>query len=197
MATNGFTSSQTIFKVGRDAEGLSVRTSTLDLIEGRLVRTTRGREVEVRHANYMQDRGVSAGEASFTVQVRTFYGARVESLRIFSDSGLELTPLGPGRMMLDVHAPRGVRRGTTFAIRFLLRRVGGRSLRQVTLTPDVSQCDNARLLGPRRGAWDVVSRSAAERFHMRAERRGPCLVSLYAGSASSGQQAEALIRVLP
>src|SRR2546428_7616541 len=70
--------------------------------------------------------GVRPGLNMFVVRVERYYGARVESLRVFSDSGIEASKRSPTSLSLAAAAaPRNVEAGDPVVVTARLANAGG------------------------------------------------------------------------
>ena len=196
--TNGWASYQAKFYPAIEDGVMTIPWATLDLIDGLHKGVARGRTVEYRSANYMQYRGIQPGLSSLNFQLEQFDQARVAALRIFADSGIELTRIGYGRMGLGFTvAPAKIEAGESFAVRFEIRHLSGRVLRNVSLAPELVDCSGVRLVAPRIVRFRQVAKAVAGYFHFRALGPGPCRIFFWGHSNSQQPAKEIDITVHP
>jgi hypothetical protein len=161
--------------------------NSLDLIRGWVEHRTRGRTVEAELDNYVPRPGVRPGVNSYTVAVRQTGGLRVNRLKVFSDSGLEVTRHGPARLVLTPELPkRPIGTGETFTVGYRLANTGGRAARHVVVglrTDDPHT--GLRVIGADRRRAARVARSAVRTFRLRARQPGRYRILLGADSSAS------------
>lgn len=125
--TNGRTVASIIFRVEQTSTGTRLTSDSLGLVAGQEARTTAGLTQEVDFRNYLQLRGVKPGPNVLTFRVTANALPLVRSVRVFADTGIEVTPFGPARVEINVDAPlRTIRVGERFPVRFELRLAEGR-----------------------------------------------------------------------
>jgi hypothetical protein len=196
--TNGWASYQAKFYPAIEDGVLTVPWATLDLIDGLHKGVAAGRTVEYRSANYMQFRGIRPGVSSLNFQLEQFDQARVAALRIVADSGIELTRLGYGRMGLRFTVtPPIIHTGESFDVRYELRHISGRILRNVSLAPELVDCLGVRLLGPKVVRFAQVASAVSGYFRFRALARGRCRIFFWAHSNSHQPAKEIDVTVHP
>lgn len=193
--TNGWASYQVQFSPGLKNGALMIPWSTVDLVDGRQRHVAKTRQIEFRSANYMQYRGIRPGRSTWNFQLEQFGQARVAAVRIFDDSGIELTRLGYGRMGLRFTVvPATIRAGRNFAVRYELRHTSGRVLRKVSLAPELVDCNGVRLVGPRAVRFARVAKAVSGAFRFRALTPGRCRIFLWAHSNSHNPAKEVVVR---
>jgi hypothetical protein len=183
--TNGWASYQVQFSPTLENGALTIPWSTVDLIGGRQRHVAKTPEIEFRSANYMQYRAIRPGVSTWNFQLEQFGRARVAAVRIFDDSGIELTRIGYGRMGLRFTVvPAITRAGRNFVVRYELRHTSGRVLRKVSLAPELVDCEGVQLLGPRVVRFARVAKAVSGAFRFRAVAPGPCRIFFWAHSNS-------------
>jgi hypothetical protein len=192
--TNGRAAAQIKFQVPSPASGdRRIVWSSVDLIRGRIERASSSRTVEVRFRNYLQLAGVRPGTNTFTVELERFGDVEVERLRIFDDSGVELTRLAPARLALEPALPAArVRAGDEFEVGFKLRNRGGRPARNVVVAVQFPSRALAPV-GPAKRRAARVRRELVGAFRFRALRPGRYRLAL--GVRSSANRPLAVIDV--
>jgi hypothetical protein len=124
-----------LFEVRQTESGPRVYWSTLDLIRGHRSGIASVLELDVRNANYIQTHGLKEGENTLDFQIEIPDGVRVRSLEVMPDSGLEWSPVGPGRLALTVTPAKLVARvGDVRRVLFDAKLVSGRPLEYVMVT---------------------------------------------------------------
>jgi hypothetical protein len=160
--------------------------NSLDLIRGWIDRTTGSRTVEVDVNNYLPFRGVRPGQNSYTVTLRRAGALRVDRLKVFEDSGLEVTRRGPARLALAPVLPNeSVQRGETFEIGYRLRNIGDRDARQVVVRIAADQGGGLGVIGSDRQHLGRVRDGATGSFRFKAQQTGNYRVLLGADSSAS------------
>ncbi len=185
-ATNDKTAAQFKFELARVDGRPRVTWSTVGIVDGSERGTTNDGRSEHRFANYLQIGGVSPGLGRLTFQLERYGDVRVESLRVFADSALEVSPLGPARVKLRPSVSATPVAGETLTVGFTLANDGGRTARQVSLA---AAFDPRRLRSVdgalRRFPPLEAGESVAGRFTFRARRPGRTFVDLFARSTSN------------
>jgi hypothetical protein len=134
--TNGRAAAQVKLETRRGAAGLETTWSTVGLLDGRVERTTSARTIEVRFRNYLQLAGVKPGRNLLTFQLERYGDVKLRSVRILPDSGIEVSPLSPARVRLEVRLPEGeVAAGDRFTVRYRLTNAGDRAAHDVVVLP--------------------------------------------------------------
>jgi hypothetical protein len=120
--TNGKACAQIRFDTRRTAAGLRVRSSELGLVSGARERTTSSLVHELTFRNFLLLGGVKAGTNVLTIEVAQREGARVESVRVFANSGIERSSYGPASIalepLLETDEPQA---GKSFRVGFRVR----------------------------------------------------------------------------
>jgi hypothetical protein len=195
--TNGWASYQVGFSPIVANGTLTIPWTTTDLIDGPQKHVAKKPVIEFKSANYMQYRGIQPGLNIWNFQLEQFGQARVAAVRIFKDSGIELTRIGFGRMGLRFRVvPATIHQGKKFVVRYTLRRVSGRVLRKVSLAPELVDCGGVRLLGPRVVRFARVAKAVSGRFRFRAVAPGRCRIFFWARSNSHKPAKEVDVVVL-
>jgi hypothetical protein len=191
--TNGRAAAQIKLEVARVRGRLHTTWSGVGLVDGRVERTTTGRTLDVRFANYLQLAGVRPGRNQLVFQYERYGNARFDRLRIIRDSGIEVSPLSPARLRLTVRLPSAtVAVGDTFTVPFRLTNDGDRAAKEVVVTPQFA-ADALRLVGAPTRRFPLLPRSAEGAFRFKALAPGAYDVVL--GVRSSTNRPAAVIRV--
>lgn len=106
---------------------LAVDWNTLGLTDGRQTGTAGSRQIEMRASNYISNGGVVPGENSLVFAVREYEGAKIATLHVFDDTSIEVTPLSPPQLSVEV-TPRWeppAKGGDTFEVPYTVTNVGG------------------------------------------------------------------------
>lgn len=147
--TNGRAAAQVKLETRRGAAGLQTTWSTVGLLNGRVERTTSARTIEVRFRNYLQLAGVKPGRNVLMFQLERYGAVKLRSVRILPDSGIEVSPLSPARVRLEVTLhEREIAARDRFAVRYRLTNAGERTARDVVVRPTFSK-SALRVVGPR------------------------------------------------
>lgn len=169
--------------------------STFGLVQGSLEGKTREREIEITYTNYMTIDGAGPGRHDLVFWEEHSDGMQVESVRVFADSGVEYSPLGPARLKASAYAvPQEVRVGERFEFRLRLQNVGERPVKYASVFLELpegilSLGSQQRRLPGIRGKREVVAV-----FPLRAARAGAYV--MHASVTSSSNSPAAAARVL-
>jgi hypothetical protein len=198
--TNGWGSAQIRFDVMRKADGsLIVRSDALGLVKGSEVKTGSDLTREITFRNYIPYKGVRPGANPWTFLLEQYDGARVEALRIFSDSAIEYTRLAPAKIdVLATPSATLIRAGQEFQVRVVVKNTGGQAASQGKVSVRFPH-DKLRLVGSptRRLPTLAGGESTTARFRFRSLRRGSVLIEVGASSGLSHDEAIVGIRVRP
>ncbi len=171
--------------------------SSVDLLNGYIEESTASHEVEVDFSNYLQDSGVRPGENALTFQLEQFQDVKVSSVRVFSDSGIEYTPLSPPKLELEPKFPHErVRPGDVFEIAYQLTNVGGRPAADVAVGV-IYPPEGFTLIGETPHSYPSITGSVEGVFTLKAIGEGSHRIVLGAESPSSRQVAEIQAVVYP
>jgi hypothetical protein len=184
--TNGRAAAQIKYRVTKRPNAApEIRWSSVDLIRGRIERTAASRTVEVRFRNYLQLGGVRPGNNTLTVELERLRNVEVKRLRIFADSGIEVTRLAPAKLVLKPVLPvREVNAGEEFRVGFTLDNDGGRPARDVIVGVDFPR-RVLTLLGPVDQRVARVRRRLTGSFRFRALRPGRYRLALAVRSSAN------------
>lgn len=142
---NSWTAALMQFTTDPDREPM-VESHTLGLIDGLETAQTNSRQIELNFANYLPAKGVLAGLNDVQFLLRD-QGAGVEDIRVFADTSIEVTSLGPARLDLpqgSVFAKEDP--GREVEVHYSVRNLGGRVAKNVTLEA-LYQGDQLRIIG--------------------------------------------------
>jgi hypothetical protein len=134
-STNAYACAQIEFKTARANDALTVTWSSAGLLN-ETEEISSSPLIEVPFSNYLQTSGVRPGCNILTLQLEQYEGAKVKSLRVFDDSGIEYTPLAPPGLELGLTLPEdrvGLRVGDTFSIKYELANHGGPPVTDVSV----------------------------------------------------------------
>lgn len=132
------TSAQIRFEVRRDRKGILITSDSLGLVEGNVVRTSRSLTREIVFANYMPYRGIRPGVNVLSFGLDEQLGrAKVTSLRIYRDSGIEVARSSPANVFMRAQVVPGiVREREDFALQVTVRNAGQRRSKMGSVTVD-------------------------------------------------------------
>ncbi|MGH3033222.1 MAG: hypothetical protein ACRDON_01530 [Gaiellaceae bacterium] len=193
--TNGRAAAQVKLETRRGAAGLETTWSTVGLLEGRVERTTSARTIGVRFRNYLQLAGVRPGRNVLTFQLERYGVVQLRSLRILPDSGIEVSPLSPARVRLELTLPEGeVAAGDRFTVRYRLTNAGDRAAQDVVVLPSFPE-GVLRVVGARERRYEALRGGdrAAGAFTFEALTAGRFQVAL--AVRSSANRPAALVEV--
>jgi hypothetical protein len=182
--TNGRSAAQIRFQYRRSSPRAPIYWSTLDYIRGLRRHRTQSRVIDVRFSNYLQYSGVRPKRNAFTVQYERFGDIHVESIRVFRDSGIAVTPLSPARLKIRIEdRPVRVAEGAEFPISYTVENIGGQLARDVVVTATTST-------GIKQLSGDVrrtprLRASMHGTLHLKAVGAGPAAVLVLARSATN------------
>jgi hypothetical protein len=132
--TNGRTCASVVFDFRRTPEGPRLTSDSLGLVAGHEVETSSALTQEIDFRNYLQYRGVRPGRNVLTFRITANALPLVRSVRVFADTGIEVTPLGPPRVQANLEAPAStIPAGRKFTVRFRLRLAEGRPIDRAAL----------------------------------------------------------------
>lgn len=94
------TSAQIRFDVLRSGADLQVRSDSLGLVTGNVVKTSTAFSQDVSFSNYIPYAGVRPGVNALRVQLEQYGAARVAALTIFKESGIEYSRAAPQNLKL-------------------------------------------------------------------------------------------------
>jgi CARDB len=198
--TNGWASAQIRFDVMRKEDGsLLVRSDALGLVKGSEVKTGPELTREITFRNYIPYGGVRSGVNPWSFVLKQRDRARVEALRIFSDSAIEYTRLAPAKIdVLATPSATLIRAGQEFQVRVVVKNTGGQAASQGKVSVRFPH-DKLRLVGSptRRLPTLAGGESTTARFRFRSLRRGSVLIEVGASSGLSHDEAIVGIRVRP
>jgi hypothetical protein len=170
VATNGRAAIQAVIKLSAMDGAVNKALNTLDLIHGLRKQVTTESSSDVRDENYAQVSGIRGGENRLTFQLEQYDGATVSSVTVLDDSGIEYTPIGPGRLAARIIPPsRDPVVGKPFAVGYRIFRIGGRppEATQTTLTTDDG---NVRVLPPATKILGTIRSGVRGRFRLIASQ---------------------------
>ena len=146
--------------VRRDGS-LTVDWNSLGVTVGWQHGTSDSRRVEMQFSNYFPNDGVVPGENALLFSVEEREGAKVAMLHVFDDTGIEVTPLSPPELGLEVDTDAGgppADAGDTFEVPYTVRNLGGWPAKDVVT--EVSYPEDAlRLLGERSATTPLIDGS--------------------------------------
>jgi hypothetical protein len=135
MAPNDGAAIMVEFNPSRANGVVTTAWNTVGIIHGYRKYVATGPSIEVRDDNYASYRGVRGGEGTLTFKVEQYDGASVESVTVLDDSGVEYTPVGPGRLDARLTPPRRRQHeGKPFAVGYHVWRIDGRPPEQTRVT---------------------------------------------------------------
>lgn len=127
-ATNGRPCAMVRYTIRRVAGRLRVESAALGLIDGYQHEASERRTYEMTFRNVLQYSGVRGGANELTLKIKQYDRARFESVRVFADSGLERSALGPALLSIEpVLAREPPVAGRAFSVGFRVRNTGGRA----------------------------------------------------------------------
>jgi hypothetical protein len=113
--TNARTCASIIFTVTRDGRGPIVSSDALGLVNGREIERGRGLVREIDFRNFLVKPGVKPGLNVLTFDLTSNAIPMVKEVKIFADSGIEYTRLGPASATIRAHVREAnVRAGQRF-----------------------------------------------------------------------------------
>jgi len=163
---------------------------SLSMTDGGQKGTSDSRRIEMQFSNYFPNAGVVPGENSLLFAVKEREGAKVAMLHVFDDTSIEVTPLSPPELGLEVDmaaaGPAGDA-GDTFEVPYTVRNVGGWPTKDVVT--EVSYPEDAlRLLGERSVTTPLLdgAQEVSGSFQFEALSTGPHDIILDAHSKTGG-----------
>jgi hypothetical protein len=196
---NGRASNQIEVEVGPNADcGMSLKWSAVDLLEGHTADVICGSRLDLRSTNFAQYRAIRPGASTLTFQMEQLDHVKVESLRIFSDSGILISTRGPARLRFKaVTLDDVVNRGERVAVPFVLRNVGDRPARNVAV--GFESVPGLKNLGDTVRRYDTIAPAIAVRsaFPIKARRAGRHRLTIAATSTANRPAIELELPVLP
>lgn len=193
--TNGRTSAQVEYTVGRDAAGLRVRETSVDIVNGQLEKRFRGRTSEVRFRNYLQRGGVRGGRNELTVRLEQGGAARVERVEVFPESGVYRTGSSPYPLRIAPRLVAGrIQPGSTFRLVVALDSRTGELLRDVTVQPAWDR-RVFELVSPRVRRYATLAGRVEAVFEFRALTAGKHPIDILADSNRNHPSARVAVTV--
>lgn len=197
--TNGRASNQIEVEVQRDSVcGVRLRWSVVDLLTGYRAREVCGPSIDLETTNFAQYRGIRPGSNALAFRIERIDDIEVDSVRIFPDSGISVSGLGPAKLRFEpVTLARVVHPGTRFNLPFILRNVGDRPARNVKVGLEpVPGLDRPRA---RTHWYEVIApHSSVEGvFSVKARRPGYHSLTIGATSTANRPAIELELPVLP
>jgi hypothetical protein len=197
-STNGRTFAQIRFDIVRRGGTVFVRSDSLGLVQGRVVRESGRRSWSGVFENYLQDEGVRGGKNSYEVTVEQLDRARVSKAVVFSDSGIVIRGLGPARLGVQTHFdPPRPRLGEDLRLMVVVKNVGGIATPAGVLSLSgvrgVATTGSSRISLPPLRQNESVER----KFYLRVARAGSISVSVEATAGLSNPVSTASAIALP
>lgn len=195
---NGRAAVLQIYYVKRTSAGLRVKWTELSLVKGFRSAVTRSLEHETTVRNYVPDAGVHPGQSMLTFAVKQHGEARFKSVRVFANSGAELSGLDPPELALEIGlSKQTVQVGDRFTVSYEVANKGGITTPrgEIGLMPldgAVSPVDSASQPLPPVSAGGKVR----GRLRLQARRPGSWLLLIQARTATASQLASVSVRVL-
>ncbi len=122
--TNNRSSALIKFTVKKNNDSLLINWSERNLLGVSRYSTTSS-VINVSFTNYLQYQGVIPGVNTLTFKLEQHGDIKVKRLEISPTTGIELTPLSPPELKLDVKLPRdSISNGDSFIINFTLKNFG-------------------------------------------------------------------------
>jgi hypothetical protein len=183
-ATDGRYAASTIFTVQRRNGRLMTTADDLGLVGGHVRQRSFALDREIRFENFLAYGGVRPGRNELRFELTSNAVPMVSSVRIFRDTSIEFSPLGPTAAALDIRVDAGTRRvGRPFTVRFTLRRVRGQPVPVAAVTA-LYRAGSLRTDGPRirRVRWGAA-RSVNGSFRLTPLREGRLPLALRADIA--------------
>jgi hypothetical protein len=157
----------------RGSRGRSIEWNSLDLIKGWVERRTAAHRIAVVARNYLPYRGVRPGRNTLTISLRRAGTFRVKRLKVLADSGIEVTPHSPARLVLEADPPSGpIEPGEIFNVGYRVRNEGDRAGRQVVAQISLGQSGAPRVIGSDAEHLGRVADVAHGSFRLRAREAG-------------------------
>jgi hypothetical protein len=171
-STNDRPAAMIRFDTTASRAGVRVRSSELGLVNGARSATGLPLVVESRFENFLEYKGVRAGKNTLTFKVEQYDGARIRSLRVFGDSGIEFSRLGPATLRLEPFlSRRALEVGSTFDVGFRVHNDGERPSVGGTVTLLVGE--GLRRRGPRTWPLGTIRPEGEEQGKLTLEARRP------------------------
>jgi hypothetical protein len=200
--TNGYAATQDRFRVRRNGSRLAIRRSTFDLVRGWKESVTSRRLIKVRSRNYLQFSGVRPGRNVLSMEVETYGGVRVRSVRVSNKSAVVVTRRPPPKLALptvgvSVDGPKdAVHQGDKFRVGFTLENRAVEPVHGIT----VQLLTRSAALGsvmPRQLPVPILRHRLHGEFSVRAEEEGRSQVVLWIGRGIDARPAALIsLRVL-
>jgi hypothetical protein len=182
-STNGRTAAQIKYTLRRNRERLVVRESSLDLVNGVVVRLLRGRRSDVQFRNYLQYEGVRGGLNELRFAVSTSGEARVAALHVRPNSGIFRTLRSPYPLKVQALVPKKpVQVGDRFRVELILSNRTGEQITGVEIRPSYDR-DSFSLRGGKLRSVPRLVRPVRASFEFEARRRGVHQISFLVGSS--------------
>ena len=195
--TDGRAAVQIQFFVARRHGRLRIGWTSLDLLNGLRNHVASSPAIDVADENYLQLAGVRPGDNTLTVRVEQYGGIHIRSVRIFRDTGVLSTRLGPAKLKLSVLSDQQrFRAGEMARIGFRLSNVGGQPARSVVVRPNFNPRALALVSRPI-VRFRMIRHSAAGAFRFHVRRAGYSQVALEVSSNSSNPGALLALRAEP
>lgn len=193
--TNGRTSAQIEYTVGRGAGGLRVRETSVDIVNGQREKRFRGRTSEVRFRNYLQRGGVRAGTNELTFRVEQEGAARVERVEVLPESGVYRTGSSPYPLRIVPGLAAGrIEPGSTFRLVAALDSRTGEVLRDVAVQPAWDR-RTLELISPRVQRYAMLAKRVEAAFEFRALSAGKHRIDVLADSNRNRPSATMVVTV--
>lgn len=193
--TNGRTSAQVEYTVGRDAGGLRVRETSVDIVNGQLEKRFRGRTSEVRFRNYLQSHGIRGGRNQLTFRLEQGGAARVERVEVLPESGVYRTGSSPYPLRIAPRLAAGrIQPGSTFRLAVALDSRTGELLRDLAVQPAWDR-RALELVSPRVRRYATLARRVEAVFEFRALTAGKHRVDVLADSNRNHPRATVSVTV--
>jgi hypothetical protein len=189
--TNKRTAAQVEYTLRRSPQGLRVRETSVDIVNGQLEKVFRGGTSRVRFRNYLQTAGVRAGENELRLRLEQSEGARVRRVEVSGDSGVFRSELSPYPLRIEPRlAADDVHPDAPFQLVAGLSNRTGESLRNVEVRPAFDP-RSLELLSPPVRRYAALVEPVEAIFTFRPLRVGRHRIDLL-GSSSRNQPSAAL-----
>jgi len=168
---------------------LTVDWDALGLTDGRQTGSSESGRVEMQFSNYLSNAGVRPGENSILFVLREYEGVKVAALHVFDDTSIEVSPLSPPELAVDVAAgwEPPARGGETFEVPYTVRNVGGWPAKDVVAEVSYPE-DGLWLLGAPTVTTLLLEggEETSGNFKFRALSRGAYDITLSVGGRTGG-----------
>ncbi|MGI8549339.1 MAG: hypothetical protein ACR2PL_00880 [Dehalococcoidia bacterium] len=198
VSNNGRGAGEVEIEVTRHDNGLTVKQSSIGIVDGYEEQITNEPNLEARFANYLQLTAIRPGVNVLTFDFAHYGNVSIDRIDVVDDSGIEMTPLSHTRVDMSVREPQMVvSLNTPFQITYDLVNTGDRPAYKITISV-LYPHDALQLIGDAEQHFSSLSEeNHSGTFTFRATKPGRYFVGLSGETNANHPGADVQLEVVP